>query len=840
MAIEVVSDNEDLQVLGSPKKIDLQVDIGGQGPAGTLQINEVTTLPAGSNANVTNVGSPTNAILNLALPRGNTGPKGDKGDTGDVVIDPVELAPQIKDVNAPTLAHSNHTNITATYNSNTKQILLNVPGILNSEQIQDIVGPMFAHTFHNNGASASYDDPNNRIVISSSIPSYETITIPVYDGFLELPDASLNLGRWAYNSSAQEMYYSNGSEWIEIYNLNNVNVLDIIGIALESATKNNIDISYDNEFKNFTFSVDEQIIPVGTANEIDVVINSGSATIGIVDSPTIAGSLTVGQNLFVNGSLTVSGSATTLNTTNLDIKDNIIRLNSGVTGTPTLNAGIEIERGTSPDVLIRWNESSDRWQFTNDGSTYFDFVTTVGETKQTNFYDVVRDYGAIPNETDSRAKIQNALNAARDANGGIVYIPSGLWNLSGGLRIYSNTHLMLSPRAYMRKLFAGASMLWNGDNGANYSGYDGQINITVTGGTWDARGTAFPTTPENIFSFAHSQNLTFRDITFRDVSGYHAIEINSTKTALVQNCRFLGFVNSGDRGFSEAVQIDGAFRDTLFGEFGSYDKTVCQDITIDRCYFGPSGFAGTTSWPNGVGSHSADTSGGSVLTERWHSDIKVTNNTFEGMTEWAVRSDAVWREAIISKNIFRQCFGGVALGFKTRTPAESWHVSFNFTITDNIFQEGKPGGLDCIMARNIDGIVISNNHFRPSPGTGTATGRNGIYITESTEGNIFGNRFEWVEENGIWIQNSSEIMISNNVIKNVSSKTNNTFSYILLNTGTNCSIIANRGYKGSAGNTALYGIRITNSTGTRGFGNNFGLGSTNFLSGTITETTANS
>ena len=58
-------------------------------------------------------------------------------------------------------------------------------------------------------------------------------------------------------------------------------------------------------------------------------------------------------------------------------------LNSGETSTPTLNAGIEVERGTSTNVDIRWNESTDKWQFTNNGSTYVDLGAggaTISET----------------------------------------------------------------------------------------------------------------------------------------------------------------------------------------------------------------------------------------------------------------------------------------------------------------------------------------------------------------------------------------------------------------------------------------------------------------------------
>ena len=37
-----------------------------------------------------------------------------------------------------------------------------------------------------------------------------------------------------------------------------------------------------------------------------------------------------------------------------------------------------VERGTDPDVEIRWNDIGDTWQFTNDGTTYFDIPTSAG------------------------------------------------------------------------------------------------------------------------------------------------------------------------------------------------------------------------------------------------------------------------------------------------------------------------------------------------------------------------------------------------------------------------------------------------------------------------------
>lgn len=57
---------------------------------------------------------------------------------------------------------------------------------------------------------------------------------------------------------------------------------------------------------------------------------------------------------------------------------NVLVMNSATTGSPTDNVSFRVERGTSADVEIRWNETGDGWQFTNDGTTYFDIPTSAG------------------------------------------------------------------------------------------------------------------------------------------------------------------------------------------------------------------------------------------------------------------------------------------------------------------------------------------------------------------------------------------------------------------------------------------------------------------------------
>jgi hypothetical protein len=131
----------------------------------------------------------------------------------------------------------------------------------------------------------------------------------------------------------------------------------------------------------------------GTANEIEVS-GSGSensaVTIGLPDSVTITSDLTVGGNLTVNGTLT------SLNTEQVTIEDNVVVLNSNVTGSPSANAGIEVERGTSTNTSIIWNETDDKWTLTNNGANYHAITRKYVETLSTSAtsYTVTHNLGS--------------------------------------------------------------------------------------------------------------------------------------------------------------------------------------------------------------------------------------------------------------------------------------------------------------------------------------------------------------------------------------------------------------------------------------------------------------
>jgi hypothetical protein len=145
--------------------------------------------------------------------------------------------------------------------------------------------------------------------------------------------------------------------------------------ASTAAVSTTLDIAADSGTDNGVVLGTDTLTIAGTANEIVTSVSGDTITVALPDNVTIGG------NLIVTGNLTVSGTVTTVNTETILLADNIITLNSNATGTPSENAGIEIERGSSTNVVLRWNETNDNWELTNDGSTYYDIATTADSYK---------------------------------------------------------------------------------------------------------------------------------------------------------------------------------------------------------------------------------------------------------------------------------------------------------------------------------------------------------------------------------------------------------------------------------------------------------------------------
>ena len=114
-----------------------------------------------------------------------------------------------------------------------------------------------------------------------------------------------------------------------------------------------------------------------------------SLTLGNDDTLTLSldgtTALTATSSGITIPNLTVTGTTTSVNSTNLNIGDNTILLNSDVANdaAPTESAGITINRGSSADVDFIWNETTDEWYAADDLATGGIFRVKGGGTTPT-------------------------------------------------------------------------------------------------------------------------------------------------------------------------------------------------------------------------------------------------------------------------------------------------------------------------------------------------------------------------------------------------------------------------------------------------------------------------
>ena len=101
------------------------------------------------------------------------------------------------------------------------------------------------------------------------------------------------------------------------------------------------------------------------SNSTGVFVSPGSSLTVNATGVHVNSALSI-TDLTLSGNLTVSGTRTYVNTTTLDVGDNIFTLNADLGAVaPSQDAGMEVMRGTSANVQFLWDETNDRWSTNN-------------------------------------------------------------------------------------------------------------------------------------------------------------------------------------------------------------------------------------------------------------------------------------------------------------------------------------------------------------------------------------------------------------------------------------------------------------------------------------------
>lgn len=191
------------------------------------------------------------------------------------------------------------------------------------------------------------------------------------------------------------------------------------------------------------------------------------------------------DDVIVGGNLTVNGTTTTVNSNTVNIGDNIITLNSDETGTPSQDAGITIERGTSANKSLVWVEATDKWGVGSE--------TFVAGTFEGNLTGNVT--GNLTGAVTGNASTATALATARtialagDVTGSASFNGTGNISITATVADDSHNHTIANVDGLQTEIDTKAELAGSGSQAFSASTLNattvdlGNWTITESGGT---------------------------------------------------------------------------------------------------------------------------------------------------------------------------------------------------------------------------------------------------------------------------------------------------------------------------------------------------------------------
>jgi hypothetical protein len=210
-------------------------------------------------------------------------------------------------------------------------------------------------------------------------------------------------------------------------------------VVTGNSTHSNVTITSNSTqfFSNVIFDTNVLFVDA-VNNRVGVATITPDAGLTVATTANVSGAVVLGSTLTVNanasfsnnvtisGNLIVSGTTTYVNTATLNVADNIVTLNADITGAtaPTESAGIEINRGSSANVTMRWNESNDIWDLTEDGTNFYQVVNR-NQTANATFAGIVSVLDSVTNTSILIAASANSVKTVYDSAANASNISSG-------------------------------------------------------------------------------------------------------------------------------------------------------------------------------------------------------------------------------------------------------------------------------------------------------------------------------------------------------------------------------------------------------------------------------
>ena len=181
-------------------------------------------------------------------------------------------------------------------------------------------------------------------------------------------------------TSANTVFFSEGGLGSSTKKLRLSGNTDIVGISTNDTVGLQFVANADANFgQNSNISLSNTSVIKGDGR-IDV---SGNIEGAVIKGSSIA----ITGDSSITGNLNVTGNINSETVTDLFVEDRNITLQFGQTGTPSANSQIFVDRGSSSNSYIKWDEGGDAWKFSNDGSTEYAIPASTSDLAEgTNLY----------------------------------------------------------------------------------------------------------------------------------------------------------------------------------------------------------------------------------------------------------------------------------------------------------------------------------------------------------------------------------------------------------------------------------------------------------------------
>jgi hypothetical protein len=211
-------------------------------------------------------------------------------------------------------------------------------------------------------------------------------------------------------------------------------------------------------------------------------------------------------------------------------------------------------------------------------------------------FDAVATFDAVANNgADQSAAIQNALNAANSAGGGVVYIGPGTFSLGNYLVMYNNTWLMMTEGTILSRIPGSPNPKYIISNVQFGTSNTPSTNLRITGGKLDAVGASSMTSQCTPIFIIQSSRTYIQDVYINNVFSNPAIEINGCSNSNIDSCYFDG---TGSNNFFSggatvpAVRINvSTSSNTPSGLSNTfYNNSTCYNVRLTNSNTVPTGY----------------------------------------------------------------------------------------------------------------------------------------------------------------------------------------------------------------------------------------------------------